>query len=274
MNVHQLREIQEMLQLPVEQRPERIARLVHLDQVDKALRPYIDHPRRVSENVQVLAEINQISELQTEHLIAASWLHDVIEDSGLNSWPKVSATDLATWGIPSEVIQLVLLLTRTYEFGSNVEVDGARYYLGIKENKLARLAKIADMADNCNRQRVKWLRELGKESKVSRYLPALEELALTEEEQSWFEERVNSSCELNALDDEEYLRYFIRHEKLYALGDNLIQGRFLIDEGLWVQTFDLLDWIIKGDFDLDQVTLKEAKRLFERAFPIQMKEGQ
>ena len=274
MNVHQLAEIQEMLQLPVEQRPERIARLVHLDQVDKALRPYIDHPRRVSENVQVLAEINQISELQTEHLIAASWLHDVIEDSGLNSWPKVSATDLATWGIASEVIQLVVLLTRTYESGSNVEVDGARYYLGIKENKLARLAKIADMADNCNRQRVKWLRELGKESKVSRYLSALEELSLNEEEQSWFEERINSPCELNALDDEEYLRYFIRHDRLYALGDNLIQGRFLMDEGLWVQTFDLLDWIIKGDFDLDQVTREEAKRLFENAFPIQMKEGQ
>ena len=62
MNVDQLAKIEEMLQLPVGERAERIARLVHDDQVDKALRPYIDHPRRVSENVQQLAQINNLTD--------------------------------------------------------------------------------------------------------------------------------------------------------------------------------------------------------------------
>lgn len=273
MNVDQLAKIEEMLQLPVGERAERIARLVHDDQVDKALRPYIDHPRRVSENVQQLAQINNLSDQQTSHLVAAAWLHDVIEDSGQNSWPKVSDSDLVNWGIPPEVVELVVLLTRSESPSSNRNAEDDRYYQRLKANDLARLAKIADMADNCNRQRVKWLQDLGVSSKVAKYLPALEKFELTQEEQIWFNERTQSACELNGLDEEEHLRYFIRHQQLYVLGDNLSQARFLNNDEHWVQTFDLFDWILKGDVDLDQLKLEEAKQSFPAAFPITMKEG-
>ena len=273
MNVEQLAEVEKLLQLPIAERPKRIAHLIHSDQLDKALRPYIDHPRRVAENVEVLAHINQISARSTADLIAAAWLHDVIEDSGLGKWPEVSPDDLLNWGISPEIILLVKLLTRSKVLDSSKEQEDARYYQAIKENHLARLIKIADMADNCNRQRVKWLQELGKESKVSKYLPALSLFELSEGEQSWFDQRVNNACEWNGLDEEEYLRYFVRHNQLFALGDNLSQARFLETERKWSATFDLYEWIIKLDFDLDQVSLEEAKTHFPEAFPINMKEG-
>jgi hypothetical protein len=53
----------------------------------------------------------------------------------------------------------------------------------------------------------------------------------------------------------------------------LIQARFRKNEDLWVRTFDLFDWIIKGDMDLDQISLDESKDMFPNAFPIKMKEG-
>ena len=166
-----------------------------------------------------------------------------------------------------------MLLTRSESPSSNRNAEDDRYYQRLKANDLARLAKIADMADNCNRQRVKWLQDLGVSSKVAKYLPALEKFELTQEEQIWFNERTQSACELNGLDEEEYLRYFIRHQQLYVLGDNLSQARFLSNDKHWVQTFDLFDWILKGDVDLDQVKLEEAKLSFPAAFPITMKEG-
>lgn len=273
MTVEQVAEIQKMSQLPLADRPEAIAKLVHSGQLDKARRPYIDHPRRVSENVQILAQMHSLSVSDENILVAAAWLHDVIEDSGKNSWPKVSAQDLATWGVSPEAIEIVELLTRSENCESNKEVEDARYYSAIKAHPLARLAKIADMADNCNRQRVKWLNDLGKESKVAKYLPALTFFELNKEEQNWFDERVNSACELNGLDEEEYLRYFVRHDQLFCLGNNLVQARFNKSEKIWIKTFDLFDWIIKGDSDLDQVSLVNAQSSFPGAFPMKMKEG-
>jgi hypothetical protein len=273
MNAEYLNQVQEMLLLPVPLRPEKIARLVHDDQLDKALRPYIDHPRRVSQNVQMLAPIHSLSERDEEHLVAAAWLHDVIEDSGKDSFPKVSAEDLAVWGIAPEVIEIVQLLTRPEKDDLSEEDGISSYYREIKAHALARLVKIADMADNCNRQRVKWLEALGKESKVAKYLPALSFFELNQEEKSWFEDRVNSACELDGLDDEEHLKFFVRREHLLCLGSNLIQARFRKSEDLWVRTFDLFDWIIKGDMDLDQISLDESKSRFPNAFPIKMKEG-
>ena len=273
MNAEQLDPIEEVLALPLQLRPEKIACLVHDDQLDKALRPYINHPRRVSENVQILASLHSLSASDAEVLVAAAWLHDVIEDSGTGSFPKVNAHELAGWGISPEVIQIVQLLTRAEFYESSEEEENSRYYSAIKAHSLARLVKIADMADNCNRQRVKWLKDLGKESKVAKYLPALSFFELNQVEQDWFEERVNSACELDGIDEEEYLRFFLRHEKLFCLGSSWAQARYIESENRWSKTFDLFDWLIKGDVDLDQISLDESKRLFPEAFPIQMKEG-
>jgi (p)ppGpp synthase/HD superfamily hydrolase len=87
--------------------------------------PYISHPEAVAKLVQGddLAE-------------AIAWLHDVLEDTA------IKAQDLASLGLPREVIARVELLTKT---------DGMEYeqYLGrIKRDPVAKRVKIADMLAN------------------------------------------------------------------------------------------------------------------------------
>ena len=87
--------------------------------------PYISHPEAVAKLVQGddLAE-------------AIAWLHDVLEDTA------IKAQDLASLGLPREVIARVELLTKS---------DGLEYeqYLGrIKRDPVAKRVKIADMLAN------------------------------------------------------------------------------------------------------------------------------
>jgi len=52
-----------------------IATVAHKGQVDKAGSPYIDHPRRVAERLRA-AKVG-------EAVVAAAWIHDVLEDTDL-----------------------------------------------------------------------------------------------------------------------------------------------------------------------------------------------
>lgn len=101
-----------------------IAIAAHVGQMDKNDVPYIQHPRRVAER------------LPSARAQAAAWLHDVIEDT------HVKVEDLLAAGIDADIVDAVVLLTRSKE------TDPDEYYSQIAASPLARSVKLADIADN------------------------------------------------------------------------------------------------------------------------------
>jgi len=67
---------------------------------------------------------------------ASAWLHDVLEDT------PVTVQELHEAGVLPEIIEVVLLLTRT------PEVSPDEYYAGIRRNPVALRVKLADIDDN------------------------------------------------------------------------------------------------------------------------------
>jgi O-acetyl-ADP-ribose deacetylase len=159
-----------------------IATRAHVGQKDKSHRDYIDHPRRVVANAMAMPGFETLSPSEKTDLICSAWLHDVIEDA------EISQSELVAMGITSESASIAELLTRDR---ANPERSGDRYYENIRNHKLARMAKIADVADNCNTQRRQWMVEVGQTPNVARYENALEQLQLTPAERSWFENRID-----------------------------------------------------------------------------------
>lgn len=112
-----------------------IAVAAHRGQVDKAGRDYIDHPRRVAANVQVLADRTGMPRDAADAVIAAGWLHDVVEDTETNE--AKLRTDF-----PTEVIDAVMAVTK--RSGESPE----DYFSRVRSNRIAVLVKTADLADN------------------------------------------------------------------------------------------------------------------------------
>ncbi len=115
------------------ERAERIARAAHEGQVDKAGRPYAEHPGRVAASVR-----------GDDLLEAIAWLHDVVEDT------DVTLDDLRA-EFPEEIVEAVEALTR------REGQDPADYYAAVRANPRARLVKLADMADNSDPARLAYL---------------------------------------------------------------------------------------------------------------------
>lgn len=112
-----------------------IALRAYTGKTDKAGRDYIHHPLRL------MAKMTSDSEM------AVALLHDVIEDS------DITADDLLAEGIPSEVVEAVLCLTK--QAGENY----LEFVLRAKQNTLARKVKLADIEDNINVLRLLTLNE-------------------------------------------------------------------------------------------------------------------
>jgi len=112
-----------------------IALRAYTGKTDKAGRDYIHHPLRL------MAKMTSDSEM------AVALLHDVIEDS------DITAADLLAEGIPSEVVEAVLCLTK--QAGENY----SEFVLRAKQNTLARKVKLADIEDNINVLRLLTLRD-------------------------------------------------------------------------------------------------------------------
>jgi (p)ppGpp synthase/HD superfamily hydrolase len=130
-----------------------IATLAHRGQTDKIGVDYIEHPRRVA------ARLTELEAAPTH--VAAAWLHDVIEDCG------VTASDLIAAGISREVVDAVVLLTRT-------EANkGDGYYLEIRKNPVALAVKLADIADNTDPKRTALLSAEKRERLAAKYAHAL-----------------------------------------------------------------------------------------------------
>jgi hypothetical protein len=113
--------------LAILERAKVIARSAHQGQTRQySGLPYVTHLERVANNVK---HLNQK---------VVAWLHDIIEDT------SVTSSDLITLGIPSELVDEVLILTRRvgesyFTFIMRIVKDG----IGI-----APIVKIADLSDN------------------------------------------------------------------------------------------------------------------------------
>lgn len=112
-----------------------IALRAHTGITDKAGQPYILHPIRI------------MLKMTTETEIATALLHDVIEDS------DITAKDLLAEGIPEDVVEAVLCLTKQTD---EIYQD---FILRARQNTIARKVKIADIEDNINILRITNLTE-------------------------------------------------------------------------------------------------------------------
>lgn len=113
-----------------------IAFAAHRGQLDQIGAEYIDHPGRVAERFDPVTE---------PVLVAAAWLHDVLEDTA------VTAQNLLEAGVQPEVVEIVQLLTRT------PDVSDDAYYARIGRHPVARRVKLADLDDNTAPWRVRRL---------------------------------------------------------------------------------------------------------------------
>jgi len=108
----------------------QIAAKAHAGQVDKAGQPYILHPIRVMLSV------------QSPHERLAAILHDVVEDT------ELTFEDLADEGFVAEVVEAVRALTK---LPGEARIQAARRAL---QNPIARVVKLADVADNMDISRI------------------------------------------------------------------------------------------------------------------------
>jgi (p)ppGpp synthase/HD superfamily hydrolase len=125
----------------------RLCDQAHTYQLDKAGRPYVEHPRRVASYVAA----------DNIGAVMAALLHDVLEDSAFSS------ADLADAGIPAEVIATVELLTRSSE------VPGDEYYRRIAAHPDALEVKLADLADNTDPARLAQLPPKVRDRLIAKY---------------------------------------------------------------------------------------------------------
>lgn len=124
---------------------EQIARRAHTGQRDQAGEPYIEHPRRVAGRVAGDPEAE-----------AVAWLHDVVEDC------PVSLQDLLDAGFPPRIVAAVDAITKR-------DGEHDRYYARLAADPLARRVKLADIADNCDPQRLAALDTWTRERLVVKY---------------------------------------------------------------------------------------------------------
>ncbi|MFB9641291.1 hypothetical protein [Agromyces lapidis] len=132
-----------------------IAFVAHRGQVDQVGADYIDHPGRVAEHFDAATE---------PVATAAAWLHDVVERSA------VSEQELLEAGVRPDIVEIVVLLTRT----SGMSDD--EYFARIRSNPLARRVKLADVADNSSPWRVRKLDYDAQQRLAAKYRHAREAL--------------------------------------------------------------------------------------------------
>jgi len=160
---------------------------VHLNQQDKLGFPYIEHPRRVFFNLLTALQSSSLSEQDQWFASQASWLHDVIEDSGEFSYRPITGHDLTMWGFDSRVVDIVKKLTRGE---ANPEADD--YYRLIEGDEVARVVKLADIADNLANWRTELLSKEKKQALANKYSMALDKLGYSRERDGgWFDDRLN-----------------------------------------------------------------------------------
>lgn len=135
-----------------------LAEIAHAGQLDKAGRPYVEHLARVA--LAVADHPTSPGLLQ-----AVAWLHDSIEDTDL------SEQDLRAGGMPTEVVEAVRAITHDPD---EPRVD---YYARVRKNELARIVKLADVADNSDPARLALLDDATRQRLERKYFIARKTLA-------------------------------------------------------------------------------------------------
>ena len=131
----------------------RIAREAHAGQIDKSGADYIGHPMRVMDAVETTAAKT------------VAVLHDVVEDT------PMTIDDLRTAGFSEPVLAAVDALTK--RSGETLAESMAR----VVAVPLARVVKLADVADNSNPARLALLPTDDRERLEKKYAETLELLA-------------------------------------------------------------------------------------------------
>lgn len=126
-----------------------IACAAHEGQLDKAGKPYIEHPRTVADAV------------EGDVAKAVAWLHDVVEDTSM------MFDDLQAAGIAPEVINHLRLLTH------DKSVPYMEYIAALKNDPVAREVKLADLRHNSDLSRLNTITDKDRERLV-KYQQALE----------------------------------------------------------------------------------------------------
>ena len=175
-----------------------IVERAHRGQKDKLGADYISHPLRVHRNLKENPNFQKLSLAEREDAEVAAILHDVIEDSGENGSERFTREDLMMQGFSPRSIELVALLTRTKS------VEPEDYYRAIKANHLARLVKLADIADNRNVHRVAGLDPAAAERLGAKYRKAMEIISMDEADAEWMETVMHYEIELDDVEDDAY----------------------------------------------------------------------
>lgn len=133
-----------------------VAVVAHRGQVDKAGKPYSNHPRRVAE---------RLGDEADPEALAVAWLHDVVEDT---TWTLDLLTAIG-WFPPSVVEAVDAITHRPKE-------QRASYYRRVKANPLALIVKLADIADNSDPERLAMLDDATADRLRAKYATALDAL--------------------------------------------------------------------------------------------------
>lgn len=140
---------EEIAGLPLVERARVLATAAHEGQTDKAGAPYIDHPRRVAARTAARCEERGAFGYEADLLVAAAWLHDVVEDTSVGEAQLREA-------FPERTVDVVLAVT--HRVGEPVE----QWFGRIRAVPGAALVKNADVQDNTDPERTA---RLGKEDR-------------------------------------------------------------------------------------------------------------
>lgn len=167
-----------------------LATRIHARQVDKIGDPYIEHPRRVYQNLLNHPGLDvALGHDNVVPALAAAWLHDVVEDSEEHFGRQVTLDELRAQRFSNATLEIVRLLTRNLEH----DRSGDAYYEALKQNRAARLVNLPDIIDNLQPWRADQLEEEKRNNLQAKYAHALEILQLTEVEKNWVSRRHSST---------------------------------------------------------------------------------
>lgn len=134
----------------------KIAFNVHKDQLDKSGMPYVYHPLHLAE------------QMVDEATTCVALLHDVVEDT------DTTFEDLEKEGFTAEIIEALKLLTH------DDTVSYMEYIAAVKQNKIAKSVKLADLAHNSDLTRLDVVDEkaLKRSEKYKQAIALLQEIYL------------------------------------------------------------------------------------------------
>jgi (p)ppGpp synthase/HD superfamily hydrolase len=136
---------------------EDLARSAHGDDLNpRNGELYFLHPTRVAAHAVRLTE--GLDPRSRTIVICAAWLHDVLEDT------DIDAATLRAAGVPEDVLEVVVLMTK------RKGVSNVIYLSAIAAHKLARLCKLADLADNTDPHRMAQLTPLDRKKLATKYM--------------------------------------------------------------------------------------------------------